>query len=225
MMDQPGLSEAEHARALAGVRRVNYFSSSVSHLWSALRAMAERRSNQRPLRVLDLACGGGDVPVRLAVKAIRSGIPMEIEGCDMSETALKIAIRTSELTGIKPMRFYSLKALNDPLPQEYDVIMCSLFLHHLANDEALQLMRSMASAARQAILIDDLLRTQWGYALCWVGCRILSRSPIVHVDGPLSVQGAFTVPEVRSLADQAELSGARIKRHWPERFLLSWERS
>ena len=103
--------------------------------------------------------------------------------------------------------------------------MCSLFLHHLANDEALQLMRSMASAARQAVLIDDLLRTQWGYALCWVGCRILSRSPIVHVDGPLSVQGAFTVPEVRSLADQAGLSGARIKRHWPERFLLSWERS
>ena len=225
LMDQPGLSESEHAQALAGLRRVNSLSSSVGHLWSALRSLAERRSSQTPLRVLDLACGGGDVAIRLALKARRSQIPMEIDGCDMSPTALRIAREASQQAGLDPKNFFSLNALNDPLPQGYDIIMCSLFLHHLAEDEAQHLMKAMAATARRAILIDDLLRTQWGYALCCVGCRILTRSRIVHVDGPLSVQGAFTVSEVTALAEQSGLTGATIKRHWPERFLLSWERS
>ena len=95
LMDQPGLSESEHAQALTGLRRVNSLSSSVGHLWSALRSLAEKRSSQTPLRVLDLACGGGDVAIRLALKARRSQIPMEIDGCDMSPTALKIAREAS----------------------------------------------------------------------------------------------------------------------------------
>jgi len=57
-----------------------------------------------------------------------------------------------------------------------------------------------------------------------VGCRLLSRSPIVHFDGPVSVQGAFRMDEALDLAARAGLDGATIRRSWPERFLLSWHR-
>ncbi|MFN5696272.1 MAG: hypothetical protein ACK486_04460 [Cyanobacteriota bacterium] len=60
--------------------------------------------------------------------------------------------------------------------------------------------------------------------LTWVGTRLLSRSPIVQIDGPLSVGGAFQLDEVRQLASAAGLAGAQITRFWPERFLLSWRR-
>ncbi len=224
LMDQPGLSDAEHRQALAGLRRVNLLSTSVSRLWSALRSLAPVDPQHPALRVLDVACGGGDVAIRLAQRARQQRIPMTINGCDLSPTALQVAGQASQLAGLPQMRFFEQDALGDPLPQDYDVIMCSLFLHHLEGDDALKLMRAMSTAARRAILIDDLQRTRWGYALCWVGCRILTRSKIVHVDGPLSVQGAFTIPEVQSLADQSGLHGATIQRHWPQRFLLSWER-
>ena len=56
------------------------------------------------------------------------------------------------------------------------------------------------------------------------GLRILTRSPIVHVDGPLSVRAGFQPGEVLDMADRAGLRGARITRHWPQRLLLSWRR-
>ena len=224
LMDQPGLSEAEHRQALAGLRRVNLLSTSVSKIWSALRAWVPTDPQHPPLRVLDVACGGGDVAIRLSARARQHQIPITIDGCDLSPTALQLARETSQRAGLPGMEFFSQDALREPLPQDYDIIMCSLFLHHLDEGDALKLLRAMSTAARKAILIDDLQRTRWGYVLCWVGCRILTRSKIVHTDGPLSVQGAFTIPEVQSLADQCGLHGARIQRHWPQRFLLSWER-
>ena len=224
LMDQPGLSDAEHGAALEGLRRVNLLSTSVSKIWSALRAWAPTDPQRPPLRVLDVACGGGDVAIRLATRARQQQIPMTIHGCDLSPTALQLAREASQRAGLPEMEFFVQDALRDPLPLDYDIIMCSLFLHHLDEVDALKLMQAMSTAARKAILIDDLQRTRWGYALCWVGCRILTRSKIVHTDGPLSVQGAFTVSEVQNLADQCGLPGARIQRHWPQRFLLSWER-
>ncbi|MCA9021331.1 MAG: hypothetical protein KDA74_14375, partial [Planctomycetaceae bacterium] len=60
--------------------------------------------------------------------------------------------------------------------------------------------------------------------LAWTACRLLTRSPVVHTDGPLSVAGAFTVNEIKELAGQAGLDGFQITRHWPQRWLLKWSR-
>jgi hypothetical protein len=60
--------------------------------------------------------------------------------------------------------------------------------------------------------------------LAYVGTRLLSASPIVHVDGPLSVAAAFTCVEAQELARRAGLEGATVARRWPFRFLLTWSR-
>jgi hypothetical protein len=62
LMDQPGLDPARHRQALRGLRRINFWSRSAGILWPALAGLA--RAAQRPLRVLDQATGGGDVPNR-----------------------------------------------------------------------------------------------------------------------------------------------------------------
>jgi SAM-dependent methyltransferase len=224
MMDQPGLDEAEHRAALAGLRRVNWLSGGVPALWRQLQSLVQFGSADRPLRVLDVACGSGDIVLRLARRARNSGLPIRFDGCDLSETALQLGCQTSRNQGILNVRFFQHDALRDPFPDGYDVVICSLFLHHLAESDAVLLLKSMAQAARRAILVDDLLRSRWGYVLCWVGCRIVSRSLVVRTDGPLSVRAAFTLNEARHLASQAGLGGVQLQRHWPERFLLSWSR-
>ena len=224
LMDQPGLSEVEHSAALAALGRVNFLSFSVARLWTALRSLAASDLAQRPLVVLDLACGGGDIAIGLASRARRRKIPLTIHGCDFSPTAVRIANEASQRSGLADLKFFRLDVLKEPLPLGYDVIMCSLFLHHLDQGDAQRLITGMAAAARRAVLIDDLLRTAFGYALCGVGCRILTRSRIVQTDGPRSVKAAYSLDEVRGLVAQCGLQRARIKRHWPERFLLTWER-
>ena len=118
--------------------------------------------------------------------------------------------------------FHVRDALAEPLPADFDVILCSLFLHHLDEYKAECLLRSMGQSARRMVLVDDLIRSRWGYLMAWFGCRLLSRSRVVHHDGPVSVQGAFRPNEVVQLARAAGLNGASLTRHWPERYLLTW---
>ena len=220
LMDQPGLDAKEHARALAGLRRINRVSRSAAIYWPELCRFAKNKSNG-PLRVLDLACGGGDVPIALALRARRSRVDLQIEGGDRSFEATQVAREQAARSGA-PIRFFTLDALEDEIPTGYDVIISSLFLHHLAEPDAVELLGRMARAAAKGILINDLLRGTLEYALAWLGCRMLSSSPIVRHDGPVSVRAAFTIPEVRQLATQAGLDHIQLTRHWPGRFLLSW---
>jgi SAM-dependent methyltransferase len=222
LMDQPGLAPEAHERALLGLGRINRVSRSAAILWPSLAELIERKHGG-PIRVLDMASGGGDVPIALARRAARAGLDLRIDGCDISPVAVAFAARRAGDAGV-PVRFFQLGVLEEPIPDEYDAVMCSLFLHHLGDDEAVGLLARMADAAGDLILVNDLLRSRIGYRLAWAGCRLLSRSPIVHHDGPASVNAAFSLAEAEGLARRAGLLGVRLTRHWPFRFLLSWSR-
>jgi 2-polyprenyl-3-methyl-5-hydroxy-6-metoxy-1,4-benzoquinol methylase len=223
LMDQPGLDEGVHRQALDGLTRVNAISRTASVLWQGLEAV-EALSAPRPLRVLDIGAGGGDIVIGLARLARRHGVALEADGCDVNTTAIAHAAAAARPAGVPESRFFRLDALSDPLPTDYDVITCTLFLHHFAEAVALDLMTRMAAAARRGVLIDDLVRSQAGYMLAWLGGRLVTRSALVHTDGPLSVRAAFRLSEVRRLADCAGMKGANIRRHWPERYLLAWRK-
>jgi 2-polyprenyl-3-methyl-5-hydroxy-6-metoxy-1,4-benzoquinol methylase len=221
-MDDPGLDPAEHRRALAGLARLNWFSGSVGVLWPAIHALAREQSG-RAVRVLDVACGSGDVPVGLCRKAKQAGVPLAADGCDISEVAVETATRSATKEGAAA-RFFTHDALRDPLPEGYDVVTCSLFLHHLSETDAVTLLRRMAAAAGSLVLVNDLARSRFNYLAVWAACRILSRSPVVRFDGPASVRSAFTPAEALALADEAGLHGATVRGRFPCRYLLQWRR-
>jgi 2-polyprenyl-3-methyl-5-hydroxy-6-metoxy-1,4-benzoquinol methylase len=221
IMDQPGLDHGQHVRALAGLARINGWSGSAGILWPELRNLA--RQTSRTLRVLDLAAGGGDVPLRLWQRAQRAGVALQLEGCDVSPVAIDYAAAKARQHGAA-VRFFIHDALNGPLLDGYDVLMCSLFLHHLDDAPARMLLERLGQQARCLVLVNDLVRGWPGYLLAQVGTRLLSRSPVVHTDGPLSVQAAFTRTELKALAEQAGLHGATVSWRWPWRMLLTWRR-
>lgn len=219
IMDQPGLDRERHRHALKSLARINRCSGSARILWPAI---AELKTT-KPVRVLDIATGGGDVPIQLWRWSQRQRLALEFSGCDLSETAVDHARSTARLAGAD-VSFFVHDVLRDGVPQGFDAIICSLFLHHLAEDEAIELLRSMGQHARKLILVNDLARSRLGYFLAFAGSRILSRSDVVRTDGPLSVRAAFTPGEALELAQKAGLSGARVVPRWPCRYLLSWRR-
>src|SRR5262249_40694449 len=121
------------------------------------------------------------------------------------------------------VRFLEADALSAPVCPDYDVILSSLFLHHLDEDQAVTLLRRMARAAKRMVLVNDLVRSRAGFVLAYLGTRLLSTSAGGHTYGPRSVEGAFTMDEVRALAAKAGLAGATVARRWPCRFLLTWK--
>lgn len=222
VMDDPGLDPERHAQALSGLARLNAWSGSARILWGGI-APCLRATPATALRILDVASGAGDVPIRLWRRARRAGWNVEVAGCDLSPTAVAFARQRAADAGAA-VEFQRCDALQGNLPEGYDVVTCSLFLHHLDDEQAVELLRRAAAAARRLMLVSDLNRTRAGFALAWLGTRLLSRSDVVHVDGPRSVERAFTAAEALALAQRAGLQGATVGRRWPCRWLLRWAR-
>lgn len=223
LMDDPALAERDHHAALSGLARINLISGSGRILWPAIEQIALQL--KRSVRVLDIACGGGDVTRYLATRAQQSKLPISMTGADLSETALEFAREQTEAAGLKNLEFQQLNALEDEYPDDYDILCSSLFLHHLTENQARVFLRKQAEAAQCAVLVNDLRRSAWGYVMAKVGCRLLSRSPVVHFDGPQSVKAAFRLEEVRDLAAEVGMSHPRITTHWPQRYLMHWDQS
>jgi 2-polyprenyl-3-methyl-5-hydroxy-6-metoxy-1,4-benzoquinol methylase len=221
LMDDPALDAARHGASLRGLGRVNWLSGSSRILWTALAPLV-RSHDGRPLRVLDVATGGGDVPIAVWHRARRRGVRLEIDGCDVSDVAIAFARDLAERSGAE-VHFFARDAIQDGPADGYDVIVSSLFLHHLDTNVARDFLARTAKAASRALLIQDLVRSRAAYGFAWLGTRAVTRSEVVHIDGPLSVRGAFTVPELRTLAQEAGLTEAVVEPRWPYRQLLTWQ--
>lgn len=222
VMDDPGLDESSHHHALRGLARLNFVSHTIRLLWSSVTELA-RRNGSHPVRVLDIATGAGDTPLRLWRLSRRQRVPLEITGVDVSPRAVDYARGRAEESGAA-VQFEVLDVLAEDLPTGYDVVTSSLFLHHLQRHEATLLLRKMGEATEQAVVVQDLRRTAFGLSLAFLVPRLFTRSRVVHADATQSVRAAFEIAEVEQLAGEAGLDGARVVAKWPSRFVLSWQK-
>jgi hypothetical protein len=156
-------------------------------------------------------------------RARRAQLPLVLSACDVSSVALEHAEAAARREGAA-IHFFRCDVLTEELLADQDALVCSLFLHHLEDADAIALLSRMKEAARHLVLVNDLRRGRLCHLLARVGTLLLTRSDVVHVDGPRSVEGAFTPEEALELARRAGLEGATVSRRWPCRFLLTWER-
>lgn len=229
-MDDPALAEAEHLHALHALARINAFSRTARQLAAAVAGIVTAAGGRRrePLTVVDVGCGGGDVTVAVARRLgrmTRAGSlgPVHVIGLDVSPRAVHRSGELAARSGVAAT--FDVRDVIAAGCPPCDVAITSLFLHHFDDSTASRLLRSMSEQARHGVVISDLIRSRVGLALAVAGTRLLSGSRIARVDGPLSVRAARTPAEYRGLCDASGLRGASIRRTWPERVLIRWDRA
>ncbi len=219
LMDDPALDPREHLAALRALGTINALSLTAAAIAREISGLASHGPHSpRPLRVVDVACGGGDVTVALAR---RLGPSCHVTGIDLSPRAVARATEHAASRDVVNVSFAVGDVLAGGCP-DCDVAVTSLFLHHLDDDAASTTIRSVAAAARLGGVVSDLVRSRRGLVLAHLATRLLTRSRVARVDGPLSVRAARTRAEYRLLMERAGLPAARIVATWPERVLISW---
>jgi len=238
-MDDPAIDPVEHRRALIGLRRVNKLCQTGKHLSNEILAIA-KKNNRNSISILDIGCGSGDVAINVA-RRLAGRIECSVTGWDISQTAVDCAAKdwaakdwAAKDWAEQPHRFPATEPSNvqvhfqqadvfQATDARFDVVYCCLFLHHFTEDQAVQVLTRMKQIASVAVVVDDLVRSRLGYVMAQIGCQLLTRSPVVHFDGPQSVRAAFTESEALGLANQAGMNACSVRRHWPERYLLRWD--
>ncbi len=204
-------SESELQRILFDLRMGNLFGGTAVTL-GHLEALTAGWPRGKPLSVLDLATGMADIPLTISRWGSRRGIPMNLVATDASPEVLEIARRF--LRGRAGIQLQVQDALKPAYPDaSFDVVTCSLALHHFTRRNAVRVIREMARLSRVGFIVSDLERSLPPY----VASRLAGLNPLLgdwaRHDGPASVQRAYTPYELAVMAHEAGVTNARVYRH------------
>ena len=188
---------------LRDLRRLNRLLGGVRLSRLAIeRLVGERGTAGNELSLLDVGTGGADIPVALLADARRRGVRMRVVAIDSRPQV--IAAAALARPGIAHCRGLLLDVGDGgtlPYPDAaFDVVHCSLVVHHLEPGGAVELLREMARVARIGIVVNDLARGR----LAWLGAATIATLLTRH-DAPLSVRRAYTLAEMGGLLADAGL--------------------
>jgi hypothetical protein len=97
----------------------------------------------------------------------------------------------------------------------FDFVFSSLFLHHFANEQVVELFRGFRCVARRAVLAIDLDRGPLAYHFLPNTRWLFGWHDITINDGRISVAAALKKDELLALAVLAGLSESRVRVHRP----------
>jgi SAM-dependent methyltransferase len=152
----------------------------------------------RCYRVLDLCTGAGDLPRIMVDWARARDITLRIDAVDASDASLEIARRAS---GEYPeIRYLRGDALKFETKETYDLVICSLALHHFTEEQAVVILRRCRDLSHRFVLVADLERSLLTLAGVYLLTALFYREPVTRNDGMMSARRAFSFREFRALA-------------------------
>ena len=196
-MDRPQPVSAELEADLRNLRQLNRYFGSYRLIEHFLRRWIRAGSQ---MRILDLATGSGDIPRLVVDYARRIGATVMVEAVDQQPSTLEIARHLSaDYPEIDFVEGNALQFERDP----YDIVLCSLALHHFAEADAVTLLRRCRELSKRYVLVADLRRGWLATAGVYLLTSLFFREAMTRTDGRLSAERAFSFAEFRSLAERA----------------------
>lgn len=156
----------------------------------------------RCYRVLDLCTGAGDIPRLMLDWARPRETVLRIDAVDANPSTLEIARRQS--AGYPEIDFIRGDSLKFESAATYDLVVCSLALHHFSEDDAVRLLRRCRDLSHRYVLVADIERSALTTLSVWLVTAMLYREPMTRFDGRLSARRAFSFREMRALAEAAD---------------------
>jgi 2-polyprenyl-3-methyl-5-hydroxy-6-metoxy-1,4-benzoquinol methylase len=210
LMDRPDVNKAWLREELEILEKLNRLGGHRLILRYIRRLLDPRKV--QPLRVLDLATGAADIPRAIVAWAKRRRMEISVTAVDVNEHVLRSAREWCRDWPEITLERHDLLEL-PYAPASFDIVLCSLALHHFKTEDAVTVLRRMNEIARVGYIVNDLQRNWPSIWAAELLTRTLMRSPIVRHDGPQSFRAAFTVAELGSMAREAGMKRFSVKRH------------
>jgi SAM-dependent methyltransferase len=217
-MDEPS-SYAEFRACLRDLEQVNRLIFSYRPTLRWLDQFAARADG--PLHIVDVGCGGGDMLRRIETWARRKRLSVRLTGIDCNPYAARAAREFSGANG--RIEWLTCEALTYQPAEQIDLIVSSLFTHHLADAEIIRFLQWMEQTAALGWFINDLRRARLSY----YGFKLLANGMrwhrFVRHDGPVSIQRSFSPADWLRYTQQAGLDAGEcaISNVWPGRLCVA----
>ena len=200
--------------SLRDLQSFNQRLGGVSTTRDLIQAVADQ-TGKTHFSLLEIAAGTGFVPLQASRELNSRGMKVDITLSDRATTHLPRNGSTHKVAA---------DALNIPFADSaFDLVSCTLFLHHLAPDQVVKFACESLRVARIAVLVNDLVRNPLHLALAYAGIPIY-RSRITRNDAPASVKQAYTIQEMSEFFRRAGAATVETQTHFLFRMgVIGWK--
>ncbi len=177
------------------------------------------RRLDRPLEVLDVGSGYGDMLREIAAWAQRRGLPVSLTGVDLNPWSRRAAVEATPPS--RNITWVTADASIYEPPHGIDVVVSTLFTHHLPDRLVAKFLAWMEAKARIGWFVNDLHRHPLPYHFFRCFAKLASFHRFVQHDGPVSIARAFTTSDWRHLLAKAAINPAAVEVQWRMPFRLT----
>jgi hypothetical protein len=184
---------------------------------NGLKKVLKKLDKNKPLTILDMGCGNGDMMREVAEFGKKSGYNFTLIGIDANQNTIDYAKELS-------VNYPEISYLNQDVFSEefqniqYDLVLATLFLHHFSEDDIVKLLASILKKASLGIVVNDLNRNKIAYYLFSFLCLFI-KNKMTKEDGLISVLRAFKKADLERITEKLN---AKSTIQWKWAFRYQW---
>ncbi|TBW29392.1 methyltransferase domain-containing protein [Gramella sp. KN1008] len=218
IMDDFGLNGPELNKTLRDLEHINSWLGGNKITKDGVEKLLNSRIKGKTIKIADIGCGNGAMMRKLGVWGRNKGYSFEFVGIDANSHAIQIA---KELSKDYPeISFLNLNIFSDEFQKmEFDIILCTLTLHHFKDKEIINLVKRLHTQSRLGVVINDLHRSRIAYFLFRLFCSVFVNNEIARKDGLVSILRGFKKREIEEFSGHIRASDHYIHWRWAFRYL------
>lgn len=217
IMDDFGMEGEILRDALDKIARINQLLGGNRLTLEGVKKILKQFDRNQKITIVDVGCGNGDMLRALADYAEKNKLDFELIGIDANQFTVDYA---KELSISYPTIQYRCEDIFDEqfAVLSYDIVLCTLTLHHFKEDEIIKLLQVFHQNARLGIVINDLHRSSISYRLFQALCFVFRLNTMSREDGLVSILRGFKKQELEQFSKTLNFKKYTINWKWAFRY-------
>lgn len=203
--------------ALDKIAKINQLLGGNQLTLQGVNQLIETLPKEKEIEIVDVGCGNGDMLRTLANYGLKNNLNFRLIGIDANAFTINHA---QKLSFNYPNINYKCEDIFSPSFSEfkYDIVLCTLTLHHFKDNEILKLMSVFNTNSRVGIVINDLHRSALAYRLFQGLCFVFRLNDMSREDGLVSIKRGFKKEEILNFSKKLKFKNYKIQWKWAFRY-------
>jgi len=217
IMDDFQLEGDELRDALDKIAKINQLLGGNKLTLLGVKELIANNSKTTEITIVDVGCGNGDMLRTLAEYGLQHNLKFNLIGVDANSFTVNHAINLSKQYSNIAYRCEDI--FDKPFKElKYDIVLCTLTLHHFKEDEIIEIMTSFYENSRLGVVINDLHRSAIAYRLFQSLCFVFRLNDMSREDGLVSILRGFKKEDLLRFSKKINFKKYKIQWKWAFRY-------
>jgi 2-polyprenyl-3-methyl-5-hydroxy-6-metoxy-1,4-benzoquinol methylase len=217
IMDDFALEGEILREALDKIAKINQLLGGNKLTLLGVKELIANNPKTNEITIVDIGCGNGDMLRTLAEYGLQQNLKFNLIGVDANNFTINHA---RKLSNKYPNIAYRCEDIFDKAfaALKYDIVLCTLTLHHFKEDEIIKIMTSFYANSRLGVVINDLHRSAVAYRLFQSLCFVFQLNAMSKADGLVSILRGFKKEELLGFSEKLNFKKYKIQWKWAFRY-------